>query len=38
MDHPFVRWMDRLYLFTIWAAGAAIFFISHIIPRGFFSR
>ena len=33
MDHPFVRWMDRLYLFTIWAAGAAIFFMSLIIPE-----
>ena len=38
MDHPFVRWMDRLYLFTIWAAGAAIFFMSLIIPWGVFSR
>ncbi|KJA09253.1 C4-dicarboxylate ABC transporter [Acidovorax temperans] len=38
MDHPFLRWMDRLYLFTIWAAGAAIFFMSLIIPWGVFSR
>lgn len=38
MDHPFLRWMDRLYLFTIWAAGTAIFFMSLIIPWGVFSR
>ncbi|MDZ7866846.1 TRAP transporter small permease [Acidovorax sp.] len=30
--------MDRLYLATIWAAGAAIFFMSLIIPWGVFSR
>ena len=38
MDHPFLRWMDRLYLATIWAAGTAIFFMSLIIPWGVFSR
>lgn len=30
-----LRWMDRLYLFTIWAAGTAIFFMSLIIPGVF---
>jgi TRAP-type C4-dicarboxylate transport system permease small subunit len=38
MDHPILRWMDRLYLATIWAAGIAIFFMSLIIPWGVFSR
>ena len=38
MDHPFLRWMDRLYLATIWAAGTAILFMSLIIPWGVFSR
>lgn len=38
MDHPLLRWMDRLYLVTIWTAGVAIFFMSLIIPWGVFSR
>jgi TRAP-type C4-dicarboxylate transport system permease small subunit len=38
MDHPFVRALDRLYLLSIWGAGAAIFFMSLIIPWGVFTR
>jgi len=38
MDHPVVRVLDRLYLFAIWAAGIAIFFMSLIIPWGVFTR
>jgi TRAP-type C4-dicarboxylate transport system permease small subunit len=38
MEHPFVRLMDRLYLAAIWAAGAAIFVMSLIIPWGVFTR
>lgn len=38
MDPAFVRAMDRLYLACIWVAGAAIFFMSLIIPFGVFTR
>lgn len=37
-DPPYVRAMDRLYLASIWLAGAAIFFMSLIIPWGVFTR
>ena len=30
--------LDRVYLFSIWAAGIAIFFMSIIIPIGVFAR
>jgi TRAP-type C4-dicarboxylate transport system permease small subunit len=30
--------LDRVYLFAIWAAGIAIFFMSIIIPMGVFAR
>jgi TRAP-type C4-dicarboxylate transport system permease small subunit len=36
--HPFVRAMDRLYLASIWLAGAAIFLMSLIVPWGVFTR
>jgi TRAP-type C4-dicarboxylate transport system permease small subunit len=38
MDPAYVRLMDRLYLFSIWVAGAAILFMSLIIPFGVFTR
>lgn len=38
MDPTYVRLMDRLYLASIWVAGAAIFFMSLIIPFGVFTR
>jgi TRAP-type C4-dicarboxylate transport system permease small subunit len=38
MDPFYIRWMDRLYLACIWFAGAAIFFMSLIIPWGVFMR
>ena len=38
MDHPLIRLLDRLYVASIWAAGAAIFFMSIIIPWGVFTR
>ena len=38
MEHPVVRALDRLYLASIWTAGAAIFFMSIIIPWGVFTR
>ncbi|WP_119157385.1 TRAP transporter small permease [Caldimonas tepidiphila] len=38
MDHPLIRLMDRLYLAAIWVSGAAIFFMSLIIPWGVFAR
>lgn len=38
MDHPVLRWMDKLYLLTIWAAGIAILLMSLIIPWGVFAR
>jgi TRAP-type C4-dicarboxylate transport system permease small subunit len=38
MDHSIVRALDRLYLLSIWVAGAAIFFMSLIIPWGVFTR
>lgn len=38
MDPFFCRLMDRLYLVCIWVAGAAIFFMSLIIPFGVFTR
>ncbi len=38
MDHPYIRAMDRLYLASIWIAGAAIFLMSLIIPWGVFMR
>ncbi len=34
----YVRWMDRLYLASIWVAGTAIFFMALIIPWGVFAR
>lgn len=34
----YVRWMDRLYLASVWVAGAAIFFMALIIPWGVFAR
>lgn len=34
----YVRWMDRLYLVSIWLAGTAIFFMALIIPWGVFAR
>ena len=34
----FVRWMDRLYLAAMWAAGAAIVAMSLIVPWGVFTR
>src|SRR5438105_10378 len=38
MDHPYIRWMDRLYAACIWVAGAAIVLMSIIIPIGVFMR
>lgn len=38
MEHPLLRWFDRLYLFSIWAAGLAIALMSLIIPWGVFAR
>jgi TRAP-type C4-dicarboxylate transport system permease small subunit len=38
VDPLFVRTMDRVYLASIWLAGAAIFFMSLIIPWGVFTR
>jgi len=38
MDPLYVRLMDRLYVASIWVAGAAIFFMSLIIPWGVFTR
>lgn len=38
MDPFYIRVMDRLYLASIWVAGAAIFFMSLIIPFGVFTR
>ncbi len=38
MDPLYIRSMDRLYLACIWLAGAAIFFMSLIIPFGVFTR
>ena len=38
MDERYLRWMDHLYLASIWLAGAAIFFMSLIIPFGVFTR
>jgi TRAP-type C4-dicarboxylate transport system permease small subunit len=38
MDPVYLRAMDRLYLASIWVAGAAIFFMSLIIPFGVFTR
>jgi len=37
-DPLYVRLMDRLYTVCVWAAGAAIFFMSLIIPWGVFTR
>ncbi|MEY4644040.1 MAG: hypothetical protein RLZZ596_871 [Pseudomonadota bacterium] len=34
----YVRWMDRLYLASVWVAGAAIFCMALIIPWGVFAR
>ncbi|MCO5124218.1 MAG: TRAP transporter small permease [Rhizobacter sp.] len=38
MDPLYIRAMDRLYLASIWIAGAAIFCMSLIIPFGVFTR
>jgi TRAP-type C4-dicarboxylate transport system permease small subunit len=38
MDPLYLRAMDRLYLASIWMAGAAIFCMSLIIPFGVFTR
>lgn len=38
MDAPFVRWMDRLYVASVWSAGLAITLMSLIIPWGVFTR
>ena len=38
MELLYVRLMDRLYVASIWVAGAAIFFMSLIIPWGVFTR
>ncbi len=38
MEPLFVRWMDRLYLASIWIAGSAITLMALIIPWGVFSR
>ncbi len=38
MNEPLHRMLDRLYLFAIWSAGIAIFFMSIIIPIGVFAR
>ncbi|ACB33382.1 Tripartite ATP-independent periplasmic transporter DctQ component [Leptothrix cholodnii SP-6] len=38
MDPLYIRLMDRFYLASIWLAGAAIFFMSLIIPWGVFTR
>ena len=38
MDTLYSRLMDHLYLACIWLAGAAIFFMSLIIPFGVFTR
>jgi TRAP-type C4-dicarboxylate transport system permease small subunit len=38
MDPLYIRTMDRLYLASIWIAGAAIFCMSLIIPFGVFTR
>lgn len=38
MDPLYIRVMDRLYLASIWLAGAAIFCMSLIIPWGVFTR
>lgn len=38
MDHPLIRFFDRVYLACIWVAGTAIVSMSLIIPWGVFSR
>ncbi len=38
MRETFLNAMDTLYLVCIWVAGAAIFFMSLIIPWGIFAR
>lgn len=38
MDPLYSRLMDRLYLACVWFSGAAIFFMSIIIPWGVFTR
>jgi TRAP-type C4-dicarboxylate transport system permease small subunit len=38
MREKFLKFLDALYLFCIWSAGVAIFFMSIIIPIGVFAR
>lgn len=38
MSEKILPLLDRVYLFCIWAAGIAIFFMSIIIPVGVFAR
>ncbi|MBR0567571.1 TRAP transporter small permease [Azoarcus sp. L1K30] len=38
MHHPYIRFMDRLYVLCIWIAGFSILFMSLIIPWGVFAR
>ena len=38
MRETILKTLDGVYLFCIWAAGAAIFFMSIIIPIGVFAR
>lgn len=38
MSERILRWMDGLYLATIWLAGSSIALMSLIIPWGVFSR
>ena len=38
MDHPFVRWLDGLYLACIWISGIALAVMCLVIPVGVFAR
>ena len=38
MRETILKTLDGVYLFCIWAAGVAIFFMSIIIPIGVFAR
>lgn len=38
MREKILKFLDGLYLFCIWSAGVAIFFMSMIIPIGVFAR
>jgi TRAP-type C4-dicarboxylate transport system permease small subunit len=38
VDHPFVRWLDGLYLACIWISGIALAVMCLVIPVGVFAR